>query len=138
MPERFTTRQDLVFHRSAQNQMNEMLEVLVARDYDRRVGVIFQRYSRPAHGSACPGGTSVHEGLHTSFTYDFDSRQNDSLMRSTPMQDGLSGSCKVRDGHTGSSSDRAVPHSERADYPFSSEDFHTFRSFGSAVLDYIY
>jgi len=40
-PERFTTRPDLLFHRSAQNQMNEMLEVLVARHYDGRVGIIF-------------------------------------------------------------------------------------------------
>jgi hypothetical protein len=112
--------------------MNEMLEVFVARDDDRRLGVILQRYSRPAHGSACPGGASIHEGLHTSFTYNFDSRQNDSLMHSTPMQDGLSGVCRVRDGHISSSSGRAGPRSERADHPFSSEDFHTFRSFGSA------
>src|SRR5579859_4058466 len=114
--------------------MNEMLEVLVARDYDWCLGVILQRNPRPAHGSACPGGASAHEGFHTSFTYDFDSRQNDSLMRPQPMQDGLSGGCRVRDGHIGNSSGRAVPHPERADHPFSSEDFHTFPSFGSAFF----
>ena len=84
--------------------MNEMLEVLMTRNYDRRVGVILQRNPGPAHGRACPGGTSVHEGLQTSFTYDFDSRQNDTLMRSTPMQDGLRGRCRVRDVHISGSS----------------------------------
>ena len=89
-PERFATRRDLIFDRSAQNQMNEMLAVLVAWDYDRRVGIIFQRHSRPAHASARVGGASVDERLDTPFPYNFDSGENHTLMRSTPMQDGLS------------------------------------------------
>ena len=76
----------------------------MTRNYEWRVGVILQRNPGPAHGRACPGGTSVHKGLHTSFTYDFDSRQNDTLMRSTPIQGGLKGRCRVRVVHTGGSS----------------------------------
>jgi hypothetical protein len=87
--------------------MNEMLEVLVARDYDRCVGVILQRYPGPADGSACPRGASVPEGLHTSFTYDFNSRQNVSLMRSMLMQDRLFGDRRVDGGHISSALGRA-------------------------------
>ena len=81
--------------------MNEMLEVLVTRDYDWCLGVILQRNPGPAHRYARPGGTSVHEGFNTSFAYDFDSRQNDTLMRPTPMQGWLNGGRRLHDGHTG-------------------------------------
>src|SRR5262249_9208397 len=67
-PERLAARPHLAFGRSAEHDVEEVLDVLVARYDARRDAVILDNEACPSHGSARQRWMGMQEGLDAPFT----------------------------------------------------------------------
>ena len=80
--ERLAARGDFIPNRALEHDVQEIMQMLVPREYTRRHGVILKHYPRPARGGARQLGLSMQQQLDSSFAPHFDTGQIHMVRRS--------------------------------------------------------